>query len=67
MYKEYKIEYSYMTTGNRRITGEDTSIAGNVQEAVGEVRNWYNGLPGLRIERVYRANRNRWEVCDCWD
>lgn len=33
-----------------------------------EVWNWYNGLPGLRIERVYsRANGNRWEVCEWWN
>ena len=43
------------------------NFADNVQAAVDGVRNWYNGLPGLRIERVYRANGNRWEVCDCWD
>ena len=67
MYNEYKIEYSYMTTKNRRIIEEDTSISDNAQAAVDSVRNWYNELPGLRIERVYRANGNRWEVCDCWD
>lgn len=67
MYNEYKIEYSYMTTRNRRIIEEDTSVSDNAQAAVDSVRNWYNGLPGLRIERVYRANGNRWEVCDCWD
>lgn len=68
MYNDYKIEYSYMAAGNRRVTGEDTSIADSVQEAIDEVWNWYNGLPGLRIEKVlYRANRNRWEVCEWWD
>lgn len=67
MFNEYKIEYSYMTTGNRRIIEEDTTIADNAQEAVDNVRSWYNGLPGLRIERVYKANGNRWEVCECWD
>lgn len=67
MYNEYKIEYSYMTTKNRRIIEEDTSISDNAQAAVDSVRNWYNGLPGLRIERVYRANGNRWEVCEWWD
>lgn len=68
MYNEYKIEYSYMAAGNRRVTGEDTSIADSVQEAIDEVWNWYKGIPDLRIERVYsRANGNRWEVCDCWD
>ena len=73
MYNEYKIEYSYMTIGKRRITGEDTSIADSAQEAIDEVWNWYKGIPDLRIERVYKAkrvykaNENRWEICDCWD
>lgn len=68
MYNEYKIEYSYTAAGNRRVIGEDTSIADSVQEAIDEVWNWYNGLPGLRVERVlYRLNGNRWAVCDCWD
>lgn len=67
MYNEYKIGYSYTTIKNRHIAEEDTFIADNAQAAVNGVRNWYNGLPGLRIERVYRANGNRWEVCDCWD
>lgn len=65
--KEFKIEYSYMTTRNRRITEEDTSIAENAQEAVNSVRNWYNGLPGLRIERVYKDSINHWEVCEWWE
>lgn len=70
MYNEYKIEYSYMAAGNRRVTGEDISIADSVQEAIDEVWNWYKGIPGLRIERVYKANRaseNRWGDCDYWD
>lgn len=70
MCNEYKIEYSYMAAENRRITGEDISIADSVQEAIDEVWNWYKGIPDLRIERVYKANgdnENRWEICDCWD
>lgn len=67
MFCEYKVEYSYMTTGNRRIIEEDTSVADSAQEAVDSVKNWYDGLPGLRIERVYRANWNCWEVCEWWD
>lgn len=37
MCNEYKIEYSYMAAENRRITGEDISIADSVQEAIDEV------------------------------
>lgn len=64
---EYKIEYSYTTTGSRRIVEEDTGIEDNAQAAVNNVRNWYNGLPNLRIEKVYKANGNRWENCDWWE
>lgn len=65
MCNEYKIEYSYTAAENRRVTREDTSITDSVQEAIDEVWNWYNGLPGLRIERVYaRANGNHWEACE---
>lgn len=64
---EYKIEYSYINTKGHRIIEEDTSIADNAQNAVDNVRNWYNDLPNMRIERVYRDRENRWESCEWWD
>lgn len=59
---EYKVEFSYLTVGNRRITETDTGCAWRAFDRVEELRAWYAGLPGWRVERVYIDNGGRWEI-----
>nr|DAH16976.1 MAG TPA: hypothetical protein [Caudoviricetes sp.] len=64
---EYKVEFSYLTIGNRRITEIDVGCAWRLNDRVEDLRAWYAGLPGWRVERVYIDNNGEWEVCKNWE
>lgn len=64
---EYKIEFSYPLATGKHQFEDDTSMAFTTQEAVDRVREWYGDLVNFRIERVWVARGNRWEITEAWD
>lgn len=73
--KHFKVEYSGTEKDGRYVTGSETVIKYNAQEAADQVRTWYTDetfgiLDNLRIERIWIFHddfRNDWEITDFWD
>ena len=64
---EYRIKYSYVSISGQRKYEVDTSTAWTAQEAVDDIRGWYDDLEDLRIEYVWVDCQNRWEITSAWD
>ena len=62
---EYRIRFSYMD-GDERTYEYDYFVCTTLRELSEFFADDYDGLPGLRIERIWIDRNNSWEVIE-WD
>lgn len=61
---QYKVEWSYLGDGNRRIHQVDVFTTFTARDAVREVREEYQNLTDVRIEDVWKDGGVSWDHID---